>query len=130
VNPWSFSRGKRLRTFVKYLAAQLEPVHSWQFELAAMLSQIGCITLPPDLVESAYARATLSDDEWTAFRAHPASGTRLLANIPRLGAIAAIRIQWVAAGPQLPTNHFAGAAAPGEPCKIRRRAGTDTGGSR
>jgi len=61
---------------------------SWQFELAATLSLIGCITLPDEAFEKAYGCQDLSEEEDRMFRAHPGNGAHLLSNIPRLEAVA------------------------------------------
>jgi response regulator RpfG family c-di-GMP phosphodiesterase len=53
-----------------------------------MLSQIGCVTLPPDLLDKIYAGAPLYSEEEKLFLSYPAVGRELLANIPRLESIA------------------------------------------
>ncbi len=87
-NPKAFSRASRARRVVRDIAAQLQLPNAWQFELAAMLSQIGCITFPPDLLDKIYAGAPLSPGEQEIFQAFPAVGRELLAHIPRLEPIA------------------------------------------
>lgn len=47
VNPRTFSRASRLRTTANAIAVRLKVENSWEVELAAMLSQIGCTTIPP-----------------------------------------------------------------------------------
>ncbi len=62
-NPAAFGRAMRLRNFAQHVAKKLELKSSWQFEIAAMLSQLGCVTLPPDLMNAAYAGERLSPEE-------------------------------------------------------------------
>ncbi|MCK5547509.1 MAG: response regulator, partial [Thermoplasmata archaeon] len=90
VNPEAFSRASRVRRCVKYIAQQLKLPELWQFELAAMLSQIGCVTIPAEILSKASMGETLSDAEEKLFSSHPQIAERLLANIPRLERIASI----------------------------------------
>jgi hypothetical protein len=53
-----------------------------------MLSQIGCVTVPPDVLEKVYSGAPLSSSEAETFASHYQLGGRLLARIPRLEKIA------------------------------------------
>lgn len=87
-NPVAFSRATRIRRYVRHITAQLQLSDAWQFELAAMLSQIGCVTLPSDTLEKIYVQKPLSEDEQKMFSSHPSVGGKLLVNIPRLEAIA------------------------------------------
>jgi response regulator RpfG family c-di-GMP phosphodiesterase len=88
VNPAAFSRASRITRYVKHVVEHLELSRLWQFELAAMLSQIGCVTVPPDVLDKVYAKQPLSEEEHTMFCSHPSVGGRLLVNIPRLEPIA------------------------------------------
>lgn len=51
VNPLAFGRAQRVRRYVVHMAAKLDLVNRWQFELAAMLSQIGSVTVPPEVMD-------------------------------------------------------------------------------
>jgi len=88
VNPLAFSQASRLKRYVRCIATELGLQDVWQFELAAMLSQIGCVTLPHETLEKLYSGQELSVAEANAFAAHPAAGRDLLANIPRLEPVA------------------------------------------
>lgn len=89
-NPVAFSRTTRVRRYVKHIGTQQYFPKWWQFEVAALLSQIGCVTLPPDMLDKVFAQAPLTGDEKEMFASHPAVGRNLLANIPRLETIAHI----------------------------------------
>lgn len=52
VNPRIFSRASRIRTMANGIAARLKIEKYWEVELAAMLSQIGCTTIPPEIQSS------------------------------------------------------------------------------
>jgi response regulator RpfG family c-di-GMP phosphodiesterase len=88
VNPSAFGRSSRLRRCVKHIAAELDLSDAWQYEVAAMLSQIGCVVLPSETLQKVCAGQELTQEEAKAFASHPDVGGRLLVNIPRLENIA------------------------------------------
>ncbi len=90
VNPDAFSRTMRLRECVGQMISALKLPQGWQYEIAAMLSQIGCVTLPPKVAQRMAEGKALSEQEMIMVEAHPAIARRLLGNIPRLEIIAAI----------------------------------------
>ncbi len=83
-DPLSFGRATRVKRLVSELAARLGVVERWQVEVAAMLSQIACITLPVETVEKVLYGHDLSDAEQRMIARMPAVTEQLLANIPRL----------------------------------------------
>jgi len=87
VNPRIFSRASRLRKMANAIAARLKIENSWEVELAAMLSQIGCTTIPPEILKRKDADEQLSDEETQIFLTHAQTGRNLLRNIPRLEGI-------------------------------------------
>jgi DNA-binding response OmpR family regulator len=88
VNPLAFSRASRIRAYVRQMANQLRLPNLWEFDLAAMLSQIGCIAVPPEILQKVDARMSLSKEEQRTFTSHPSIGHGLISKIPRLEAIA------------------------------------------
>lgn len=88
VNPLAFSRAERIRFLVRHIVTKLEIPNAWQYELAAMLSQIGCVTLPPDVLEKAFVNEELSEKDEAMYLSHPLVAGRLLSKIPRLELIA------------------------------------------
>ncbi len=87
-NPAAFGRAVRARRIVGEICANLKLPNAWQYNLAAMLSQIGCVALPPALLEKISAGAPLNKDEEKLFASHPLIGYKLLESIPRLDQIA------------------------------------------
>lgn len=83
-NPAAFQRASRVQRYAMEIGDALGIADEWQFRLAAMLSQIGCITLPADLLARVYAGQDLSNDEMALYESHPQVAGRLLAGIPRL----------------------------------------------
>ena len=88
INPEAFSRADRVKRHVSNMAAELELDDIWQYQIAAMLSQIGCVTLPPDIAARLYSGKPLTGPQQEMVAAHPAIGRKLLDNIPRLEAAA------------------------------------------
>ena len=88
VSPSAFSRSHRIRRYVRHMAGELGLPEPWQYEVAAMLSQIGCVTVSPDVLEKVYSGAPLSNSEAETFASHCQLGGRLLARIPRLEQVA------------------------------------------
>ena len=83
-NPFAFSSGRRIQGFVVNLANALQLENVWEFEIAALLSQIGCVTLPSEILTKVYQGAELTYDEKMMYRNHPKVGATFLEKIPRL----------------------------------------------
>ena len=81
-------RAEAIRKMVVHMASRLEVEEPWQYELAAILCLIGCIALPVDTFERAYAGEMQPEKEKQMFAAHPENGSRLVARIPRLEGVA------------------------------------------
>ncbi len=89
-NPTAFSHASSSRRLVGQLCKELNVEKAWEVEVAAMLSQIGCVTIPPETLDKIYHRQKLTAVESEMFESHPAIGRDLVANIPRLGGVAEI----------------------------------------
>jgi hypothetical protein len=88
VSPLAFSRAARIRRYVRHMVTRLNLSDSWQFDLASMLSQIGCIAVPSDVLEKLYIGMALTAEEQNTFASHPSIGQSLLVEISRMEAIA------------------------------------------
>ena len=88
VNPQAFSRAQRIRRYVQHIVDTLNLPDRWQYELAAMLSQIGCVTVPPDTLDKFYKQQPLSVAEQSILSQQNQVGHNLLAKIPRLDSVA------------------------------------------
>jgi len=89
-NPVVFSRAQRIRRYVLHIARQLNLTGQWQYGLAAMLSQIGCVAVPPDVLEKYYDARPLDAREESILLSQGRVGQKLLARIPRLEEVADI----------------------------------------
>ena len=83
-NPVAFGRANRVKRLTEQLANDLGIPNFWQLEAAAMLSQLGYLSLPVELVEKLYYGEQLTAEEKTLAEGVPAVANRLLGNIPRL----------------------------------------------
>ncbi|MEW6534252.1 MAG: HD domain-containing phosphohydrolase [Candidatus Auribacterota bacterium] len=83
-NPVAFSRASRIKHFVEQIAAQLNVKHQWMYTVAAMLSQIGCVTIPTDTLEKVYYNRSISEEEKSILKGHPQISHDLISNIPHL----------------------------------------------
>ncbi len=90
VSPAAFSRAYRIKGYVSQIVTELRLPNRWEFQIAALLSQLGCVTLPTDLVEKVYSGIDLDEEEQRMFNSHPSVGARLLANISRFENISRI----------------------------------------
>ncbi len=90
INPAAFGRASRITRYVREMASQMGRSEVWQFETAAMLSQIGFIILPGETLEKIYQGSKLTAEEEQLFQTHPSVASGLIGKIPRMDKIAEI----------------------------------------
>jgi response regulator RpfG family c-di-GMP phosphodiesterase len=83
-NPVAFGRASRLKRSAMALANELGATGFWQLEAAAMLSQLGFLSLPVELVEKLYYGERLTPEERVLAEGVPLVANRLLEHVPRL----------------------------------------------
>jgi response regulator RpfG family c-di-GMP phosphodiesterase len=83
-NPVALGRATRVKRLAVDLAAAAGAKGFWQLEAAAMLSQIGYISLPAELVEKVYYGKRLTPEDRALVDSAPQVAQKLLARIPRL----------------------------------------------
>lgn len=88
VNPVSFSKTQRLLTYSKHIIETMNLENAWQYEVAVLLSQIGTIVIPKEILAKQYQPAMLSNDEVDVILSHPAVSSSLIQKIPRMNQIA------------------------------------------
>lgn len=86
----AFSCGYRIKKTVLDVAQKLRLDRLWQYEIAALMSQIGCISIPDDILRKIQAGCDLSEKEAEMYRHHPGIGAKLIGKIPRLEHVAAM----------------------------------------
>lgn len=84
INPVAFSHTTQIRQYALELAEAAGISQPWQVEAAALLSHIGYIALPPEILEKIYYGETLNWEEKTLLAGVPKVAEQLLHNIPRL----------------------------------------------
>jgi ActR/RegA family two-component response regulator len=101
-SPEAFGRSLRIAQFVRHIANKFSFAFRWRLEAAATLSQLGCVTLDPELIQKYFGGAKLSPEDQARFDTHPKAGMHLLAGIPRLEATAWMIGQQLR--PEIPTQ--------------------------
>jgi response regulator RpfG family c-di-GMP phosphodiesterase len=89
-NPAAFSRAERIKYFVVKTAAILEIPNRWQLEVSAMLSQIGYVTIPSEVMEKTLTGEPLEAHEKTMLAEHSKDACQVLDKIPRLEGVCEI----------------------------------------
>jgi len=87
VNPLAFGRATRVRQSVEQLMTHFHIRERWPVEVAAMLSQIGCVTLPAATLDKLYRSEPLNRAEQEMVDRMPAVAEKCLSNIPRIDAV-------------------------------------------
>jgi response regulator RpfG family c-di-GMP phosphodiesterase len=89
LSPGIFAQASRLRNLARDLAGALHlEEQAWEIELAALLSQIGAVTIPRDILKRWQKGELLEEPEIKMIRSIPYMGKLLIKNIPRLENIA------------------------------------------
>lgn len=90
INPAAFSRGARVRRYVRHISAELNVRHFWEYEMAAALSLIGLVALPAEILARIQGHRTISTEQMALLKKYPEYGCQLLAEIPRFEMVAQI----------------------------------------
>jgi CheY-like chemotaxis protein len=101
-NPVAFGRSTRVKRLATELAASIGHAGFWQLEAAAMLSEIGYISLPIELVEKLYYGKRLTAEERQLADGAPAVAQKLLGRIPRLEPVMEILAASRRSKPEIP----------------------------
>jgi response regulator RpfG family c-di-GMP phosphodiesterase len=88
--PRAFGVAEALRDSIREMARGMNISPTWDLEAAALLAQIGYVTIPPDLLLKARQGHPLTEREKDVFTRIPAIGSSLLSQIPRLERVARI----------------------------------------
>ena len=108
-----FSQSSRIKQQVRNMVQHLGLEDGWNYELAAMLSQLGYATFPKELLEKLIKQQPMSPEELDLVARHPRIGGRLISHIPRLETVAAIienqnaPVQQIEIKPKLPPEEKA-----------------------
>ena len=89
-NPLAFGRATRVRKIVEELINHFQIRERWPVEVAAMLSQSGCVTLPPATLDKLYKGELLTGPEKVMVDRMPTVVEKCLSNIPRMDSVVTI----------------------------------------
>lgn len=90
MNPEVFSRSIRITRYATAIAKQIGLPVIWKLEVAALLSQIGFITFPPEILRKLARGKELSHQETLLYQQYPAIGAEMIRKIPRMEKVADI----------------------------------------
>lgn len=88
--PEAFGRSSRIKRQAAEVAQYMGIFDDWKIETAAMVSQIGIVTVPDEVLGKAYRGEELNPEEKRLFENHPRVASDLLSRIPRLEEISEI----------------------------------------
>lgn len=86
--PTCFRDACAVQGMVMHLANALGLAEPWKYEAAAMLHAIGFVAIPPDILDRVAAGQPLPPAEQEVYDTYPATGFRLIREIPRLEEVA------------------------------------------
>ncbi|SDN24276.1 Response regulator c-di-GMP phosphodiesterase, RpfG family, contains REC and HD-GYP domains [Desulfonauticus submarinus] len=89
-NDEALGRASRIKRYVRDVAITLGEIDIWKYETAALLSQIGCIILPPEVIKKVRTGERLEGEEYQLYMQHPFIASDLLKKIPRMEEVAEI----------------------------------------
>lgn len=85
VNPEAQGVACRLKRYCEYIAKNIQLEEDvWVYEMAATLSQLGCATIPAEVLAKHYSGKSLDVEEESMVAQHPAVAVKMLMHIPRL----------------------------------------------
>jgi response regulator RpfG family c-di-GMP phosphodiesterase len=92
IDPASFGRGQKLRDSVKVFGSWLKLPSTWELEVAAMLCQLGYVSVPAVILRKIDQGVDLSPREQAIVERTPLIGHDLLVSIPRFEPVAKIML--------------------------------------
>lgn len=87
-NPLAFNRSGRILAHVTTIAADLGLALTWEVRVAGLLSQLGCLSLSPQLLRKVASGQDLDPEERDRFDRHPDVAAAMIRRIPRLEGVA------------------------------------------
>ena len=89
-HPEAVSRSKRILSQAQEINKEIKAMSSQFLDMVVLLSHIGCMGLPKQLIQKVEKGSNITKEEMQAFRSHPEIAAQLLEHIPRMGKIADI----------------------------------------
>jgi response regulator RpfG family c-di-GMP phosphodiesterase len=88
--PQIFSKAARVRRLAVLLGKALKQPDQWTIEVAALLSMVGCITIPSETIKRILEHGVNRPDDKKVFDEQVLEGSELVSRIPRLNKVAEI----------------------------------------
>jgi hypothetical protein len=92
-NPMALGRAVRIRDRIRKVAAQLSLEQPWRVEVAALLSQLGAVSMPEDTLKKLYDGEHLDASEQEKLADNMQTVNRILGNIPRLESVTGVLVE-------------------------------------
>ena len=86
--PKAFGTTRKARTLARAMAEKLDAKPLWQIEIAAMLTRVGCVSLPPETLSLYLSGEELDSHHAELVSEIPMLGHCLITEIPRLEGVA------------------------------------------
>ena len=86
--PEAFRTAFFIRRLAMHVVNEKKLANRWEYDIAAMLCQLGALSLPEDALKRAFNSVNLSEQDKQMLKAIPEQGAQLLERIPRLGRVA------------------------------------------
>jgi response regulator RpfG family c-di-GMP phosphodiesterase len=90
VNSTAFSRATHVKRLAASIAKRLNIGDIWEVEVAAMLSQIGCVAVPEEVLLKIAEGKPLEKNDLRLYSNHPQIGRDLIGRIPRMERVSEI----------------------------------------
>jgi len=88
--PAAFGRARRIHHYTRHVVALLGIEDAWQVQTAALLSQVGCVAVPQDILERVSRGEQLPPEQAAMLERHPQLAADLVRHVPRLQGVAEI----------------------------------------
>lgn len=90
VHPELFNKSIRLKNYTKRILKRTQLKNKWVYEISAMLSQIGCISLPEKLLKKKILNIPLTEKESDLYNHTKSISSNLVSRIPKLEVVSKI----------------------------------------
>lgn len=87
-NPLAFTRAQRVQRLVRQMLPRFGKEQAWELDVTAMLSQIGLVTVPGEVLEKVDHGLALTPAERYVYERYPQVGQDIIGRIPRLETVA------------------------------------------
>lgn len=88
VTPLNLFPNSKVTENARKIAKGLKITNTWELDITILLSKLGCISIPIEILNNKINGRKLSPDQNKMYMQHPQLGKKLLANIPRFENIA------------------------------------------